>query len=169
MNLIVAVDKNWAIGKDNKLLIQIPEDLRFFRNETTDKVILMGRKTLESFPGGKPLKNRTNIVLTSNPDFKAEGVTAVHSIKEALEELKKYKREDIYIIGGQSIYEQFLDYCDIAHVTKIDYSYDADTYFPNLDEKPEWVITEISDERTYYDIEYMFCKYVNRKKQRMVR
>jgi dihydrofolate reductase len=169
MNLIVAVDKNWAIGKDNKLLIQIPEDLRFFRNETTDKVILMGRKTLKSFPGGKPLKNRTNIVLTSNPDFKAEGVTVVHSIKEALEELKKYKREDIYIIGGQSIYEQFLDYCDIAHVTKIDYSYDADTYFPNLDEKPEWVITEISDERTYYDIEYMFCKYVNRKKQRMVR
>src|SRR5699024_1189782 len=140
MNIIVAVDQNWAIGKDNKLLIQIPEDQRFFRNETINKVVVMGRKTLESLPGGKPLKDRTNIVISSNKNYKPQGVIVVHSIEEALEELKKYNSEDIYIMGGQTIYQQFLDYCQIAHVTKVNYSYDADTYFPNLDNKKEWVV-----------------------------
>ena len=163
MNIIVAVDKNWAIGKDNKLLIQIPEDQRFFRNETINKVVVMGRKTLESLPGGKPLKDRTNIVISSNKNYKPQGVIVVHSIEEALEELKKYNSEDIYIMGGQTIYQQFLDYCQIAHVTKVNYSYDADTYFPNLDNKKEWVVEGYSDEHTYHDISYEFYKYVNKK------
>ena len=165
MNLIVAVDKNWAIGKDNKLLIRIPEDQRYFRNKTINKVVLMGRKTLESFPNSKPLKDRINIVLTSNPNYNPQGVIVVHSLEEALEELKKYKSEDIFVIGGQTIYEQFLDYCDLAYVTRINYSYDADTYFPNLDERDEWKLAGGSDEYTYHDIEYHFYKYIKKENE----
>lgn len=163
MNLIVAVDKNWAIGYQNKLLISIPEDMRFFRDETTNKVVIMGRNTLETFPGGRPLKNRLNVVITSKPDFVVNDAVVVHSVKEALEAVKDYKSEDVYIIGGASIYEQMLEYCDVAHVTKIDYAYHADTYFPNLDENPQWMIEAESDERTYYDIEYTFYKYIRKK------
>lgn len=163
MNLIVAVDNNWAIGKDNNLLTTIPEDLRFFREMTTNNVIVMGRKTLESFPEAKPLANRTNIVITNNPNYKAKGVTLVYSIDEAMEEIKKYPAEEVFIIGGQTIYEQFLDYCHVAHVTKINYSYDADTYFPNLDDKDGWKIQGISEEYTYHDLDYKFYKYVNKK------
>lgn len=162
MNIIVAVDKNWAIGCQNRLLISIPEDMRFFRDETMNKVVVMGRNTLNSFPNGKPLKNRTNIVLTRDKNFEMEGATVVHSVEEALEVLKAYKSEDVYIIGGEQIYRQFLDYCDVAHVTKIDYAYQADSYFPNLDEKEDWVVESDSDERTYYDIEYAFYKYVKK-------
>lgn len=163
MNIIVAVDKNWAIGCQNKLLISIPEDMRFFRDETMNKVVIMGKNTLESFPGGRPLKNRTNIVIALEQDYKVEGAIVVHSIEEALEAAKDYKTEDVYVIGGASIYNQMLDYCDVAHITKIDYAYQADTYFPNLDQKEEWVVTKTSDERTYYDIEYSFYQYEKKK------
>lgn len=163
MNLIVAVDKNWAIGKDNNLLIKIPGDQRFFRDHTTNRVVVMGRKTLESFPNGKPLRDRINIIITSDNNYKVDGGLVVHSIDEALEEIKKYKSEKVYIIGGQTIYEQFLDYCDIAYITKINYNYDADTYFPNLDAKDEWEVQEESEEQTYYDIEYKYYKYINKK------
>ncbi|MDD6572948.1 MAG: dihydrofolate reductase [Thermoflexaceae bacterium] len=161
MNLIVAVDKNWAIGKNGGLLVSIPEDMKLFRSETTGKVVVMGRKTLESFPGGNPLKNRTNIVITANPDYQKDGVIVCHSVEEALEELKKYDEEDIYVIGGETIYRQFLPYCKVAHVTKIDFAYEADTYFPNLDENPDWSVEESSEEHTYFDLEYYFKKYVN--------
>lgn len=163
MNMIVAVDKNWAIGYQNNLLVRIPADQRFFREETTGKVVIMGRKTLESFPGGQPLKNRTNIVITQKKDCKVNGAVVVHSVEEALDYVKDYKQDDIYVIGGASIYEQMLSYCHIVHVTKIDYAYDADTYFPNLDEKEEWKITAESDEQTYYDLEYVFLKYEKKK------
>ena len=159
MNLIAAVDKNWAIGKDNKLLVSIPMDMKFFRETTTGKVVVMGRKTLESFPGGRPLKNRTNIVLTKNKNYKADGAIVVHTIEQLKEELKKYPSEDIYVIGGASIYAALLDDCDVAHVTKIDYAYWADTYFPNLDEKPEWKVVADSDEQTYFNLEYRFYQY----------
>ncbi|MFV0342470.1 MAG: dihydrofolate reductase [Anaerocolumna sp.] len=159
MNLIVAVDKNWAIGNENKLLISIPEDMRFFRDETMHKVVIMGRNTLETFPGGRPLKNRVNIVISSRENYTVNDAIVVHSVEEALEAVKDYKTEDVYVIGGASIYEQMMDYCNVAHVTKIDYAYQADTYFPNMDEKKEWTITAESDERTYYDIEYAFYKY----------
>lgn len=163
MNLIAAVDKNWAIGKNNKLLVSIPEDMKFFRETTTGKVVVMGRKTLESFPNGLPLKNRTNIVLTTDRSYQAKGAILVYSMEELLEELKKYPSEDIYVIGGASIYEQMVDYCDVAHITKIDYAYEADTWFPNLDEKEEWQITADSDEQTYFDLEYYFYKYEKKK------
>lgn len=163
MNIIVAVDKNWGIGYKNKLLVSIPADMRFFRKETTGKVIIMGRKTLESFPQGKPLVNRKNIVITKK-DIVIEGATVVHSIEEALEVTKEYATKDVYVIGGESIYKQMLPYCDLAYVTLIDYAYHADTYFPNLDENEDWIIKEESEEQTYYDLEYTFVKYTRRKK-----
>lgn len=159
MNLIAAVDSNWAIGKNNQLLVRIPADQKFFREMTTGKVCVMGRKTLESFPNKQPLKNRVNIVLTHNPNYEVKGAIVVHSMDELHEELKKYNSEDIYICGGQKIYEQLLDECDVAHITKIDYAYAADAWFPNLDKKPEWVITGDSEEQTYFDLEYYFYRY----------
>lgn len=162
MNMIVAVDSNWAIGHKGKLLVSIPEDMQFFRRETTGKVVVMGRNTLESFPNGLPLKNRVNVVITKDKEYNVKDAIICHSIEEALEVLKQYNDEDIYVIGGESVYRQFLPYCSVAHVTKINYSYDADTYFPNLDEMDEWTIEESSDERTYFDLEYEFVKYVKK-------
>ena len=161
MKIIVAADRNWGIGLRNALLVHIPNDLKFFRNETMGKVIIMGRKTLESFPQGQPLAGRTNIVITRDIDYKVKGAVVVHSIEEAMEESKKYG-QDVYCIGGESIYRQFLPYCDEALVTKIDHSYEADSYFPNLDELPEWEMTQESEEQTYFDLTYAFTKYRRR-------
>ena len=159
MNIIVAVDKNWAIGKDNKLLVSIPADMKMFRQETSGKVVVMGRKTLESFPNGLPLKNRTNIVLTGNKDYKVKDAIVVHTLEEVLKEIEKYPKEEVYCIGGDSVYRQLLPYCDTAYITKIDFAYEADSYFENLDEKDEWKITGRSGEQTYFDLEYEFLKY----------
>ncbi len=159
MNLIVAVDKNWGIGKNNKLLVSIPSDMKFFRNETNGKVVVMGRKTLESFPNGMPLKNRTNIVLTRDQNYQVKDTIVVHDIPELLEELKKYPDDQIYVIGGGKVYEELLPYCNVAHVTKIDFAFEADTYFPDLAKMEEWQITATSDEQTYFDLEYSFVKY----------
>ena len=158
MNLIVNVDSNWAIGYRGKLLVSIPEDMKFFRSETTGKVVVLGRKTLDTFPGGQPLKNRTNIILTRNPNYQVKGAIICHSVEEVLEELKKYNSEDVYIIGGDSIYKEFLPYCDVAHVTRTDHVYDADAWFPNLEEDPAWVLTGESEEKTYFDLEFRFCR-----------
>jgi dihydrofolate reductase len=163
MNLIVAVDNNWAIGYKNQLLVSIPADMRFFRDETTNKVVVMGKNTLESFPGGQPLKNRTNIVIALEKDYQVKDATVVYSIEEALLEAAKYKSEEVFVIGGASIYRQMLPYSDIAHITKIDYSYQADTYFPNLDEMDDWVLAEESEEQTYFDLPYTFCRYERKK------
>ena len=159
MNLIVAVDKNWAIGLGNKLLVSIPQDMKFFRETTKGKVVAMGRKTLESFPGGQPLKNRVNVVMTTDKSYSTNGIVLVHSLKEMLDELKKYPSEDIYVIGGETIYRQLLPYCDRAYITRIDHAYDADTYFPNLDDEPHWEMTKTSEEQTYFDLEYVFTVY----------
>ena len=159
MNLIVAADKNWGIGKDNKLLVSIPADMKLFRQETTGKVVVMGRKTLESFPNGLPLKNRTNIVLTRNEHYDGKGALVLHTIEDVLEEIGKYPSDQVYCIGGDSIYRQFLPYCNVAHVTKINFAYEADSFFPNLDEMPEWEVTARSEEQTYFDLEYEFVKY----------
>lgn len=132
MNLIVNVDKNWAIGNKNKLLVSIPADMRFFRETTQGNVVIMGRKTLESFPQGQPLKNRVNIVITRDPDYQVKGAVVVHSVEEAVEESRKYEGE-VFVIGGESIYRAMLPLCDRAYVTKTDHAYQADTWFPNLD------------------------------------
>jgi dihydrofolate reductase len=158
MNLIVAVDKNWAIGRNNDLLVRIPADQKYFREKTIGKVVVMGRKTLESFPKGAPLKDRTNIVLTQNENYQADA-TVVHDIPALLEVLKDYDTNDVYVIGGESIYRQLLSLCDTAYITKVDFAYDADTYFPNLDELPEWHLADEGEEQTYFDLEYYFCRY----------
>lgn len=165
MNIIVAVDERWAIGNKNKLLVTIPNDQRHFREETTGKIIVLGRKTLATFPQGLPLKDRINIILTKDRGFSVKDAVVVHSVEELLEELKKYDTRDVYIVGGESVYRQLLPYCDTAHVTKIEHKYDADTFFPNLDEDPDWEITDDSDEQTYFDLAYTFLKYERRTKQ----
>ena len=159
MNVIAAVDKNWAIGNKNRLLTSIPADMKFFREKTSGHVVVMGRKTLESFPNGLPLKNRINIVLTGNRNYQVKDAVIVHTKEELLEELKNYAPEELYVIGGGSIYEMLLPYCETAYITKIDHAYEADTFFPNLDEKPDWEMTEESEEQTCFDLEYVFSKY----------
>ena len=162
MKLIVNADKNWGIGRENQLLVHIPNDMKMFRQTTTGKVVVMGRKTLESFPNGMPLPKRTNIVLTTDQDYDGRGAIVVHSEDELFEELKQYADEDIFIIGGESIYRMMLPYCDTAYVTRLDYAYDADTYFPDLDARKEWEIVKESEEQTYFDLEYVFLKYQRR-------
>ena len=164
MNILVAADKNWGIGYQNRLLVSIPSDMKFFRETTTGKVVVMGRKTLESFPNGLPLAMRTNVVLTRKKDYQVKGALIFHSVEDVLEELKKYDSEDIYVIGGEEIYREFLPYCDVAHVTKIDHEYLADAFFPDLDQEQDWVITADSEEQTYFDLEYTFLRYERKKK-----
>lgn len=159
MNIIAAVDSNWAIGNQNELLVRIPNDQKHFREETTGKVVVLGRKTLATFPQGMPLAGRTNIILSGDENYQVKNALVVHSVKELLEELKKYRSEDIYVIGGESIYRQLLPYCDVCHITKIEKAYAADRYFPNLDECKQWQITQDSEEQTYFDLEYTFLKY----------
>lgn len=164
MNVIVSADENWGIGSNNQLLVHIPDDMRFFREMTTGKVVVMGRKTRESLPNGT-LENRVNIVLTHDPNYKAENAVLVHSLDELHQKLEQYDTNDVFVIGGSSVYRQLLDECDTAHVTKIDFAYSADAYFPNLDEASEWELAAESEEQTYFDIIYYFRKYKKRSGQ----
>ncbi len=160
MNIIAAVDANWAIGYKNELLVKIPNDQKWFQKITTGKVVVMGRKTMETFPNGMPLKNRTNIVLTGDRALRVKDAELVYGIEELLEKLKQYNTKDVYVIGGESVYEELLPYCDTAYITKINYTYQADRYFPNLDNDADWHIESESEEQTYFDLEYYFVKYV---------
>ena len=162
MKFVVAVDKAWGIGYKGDLLARVKGDLKNFRVLTKNKVVVYGSNTLATFPGGKVLPNRVNIVLNWDLDYHPEGAIVVHSLDELFEELKKYDTNDVFVIGGASIYNQFLPYCNVAYVTKIDFHYEADTFFPNLDEDPEWECVEEGEEQTYYDIEYRFTKYVRK-------
>ena len=163
MKLIAACDKNWAIGKGNKLLVSIPEDMKYFRDTTMGGCIVMGRKTLESFPGGKPLSGRTNIVLSRNNNYSVKGAEVIHSEDELFAKLSEYDDENTYVIGGESIYRMLYKKCDTAYITRIDYSYEADSYFPNLDEDEDWELIGESDENTYFNLAYTFCTYKNRR------
>lgn len=159
MNMIAAVDNNWAIGRNGRLLVTIPNDHKHFREETTGKVVVLGRKTLETFPQGLPLQGRTNIILSRDPQFRVKGAEVVHSLEELRAGLKAYREEDVYCVGGESIYRQLLPWCNRVHITKIDRSYEADAWFPNLDKDPDWEITADSEEQTYFDIAYTFLRY----------
>lgn len=159
MNIIAAVDSNWAIGYQNSLLVRIPSDQKMFRELTEGKVIVVGRKTLETFPQKQPLKNRVNIVLSKDKKYTVKGAIVLHSIKELRKELEKYDDKEVYVAGGASVYEQLLPYCDTAYITKIDYAYQADAHFPRLDNMPDWELTADSEEQTYFDLEYYFRKY----------
>lgn len=160
---IVAVDKNWGIGNKGDLLVKIPKDMQYFKNVTTGNVVVMGRKTFESLPNRKPLPDRVNIIVSRNPDYKVNGATVVNTVEEALKEIEKYPDKEIYNIGGGRLFRDMLDCCDTALVTFIDYAYEADTYFPNLDKMPEWKLDYEGEEETYFDLIYRFRKYVRRK------
>ena len=159
MNLIAAVDKNWGIGKDGGLLTSIPQDMKFFREMTTGNVVVMGRKTLESFPGGKPLKNRVNIVLTRDPSFSREGCIIVHDTDELKKALHPYPDQSVFVIGGEAIYRLLLNECDTAYLTKIDHVFDADAFFPDTDAMPNWQCISTSEEQTYFNLVYYFTVY----------
>ena len=156
MKLIVAVDKNWAIGKDNDLLCHLPGDLKYFKERTTGKTVVMGRKTLESLPGGKPLPKRTNIVLTRDESFEKEGCVIVHSIEELLE---KYGQEDLMVMGGAEIYTKLLPYCDTCYITEIDKEFEADKHIPNVSADPAFEKVWESEENIENGIAYRFVEY----------
>lgn len=163
MNAIVAVDQNWAIGKNNQLLVKIPEDMQFFRKMTLNNIVIMGKNTLESFPGGKPLKNRQNIVVALEADYIVEGARVVHSIEDAVKAADELEEKKVFVVGGASIYAQMLPYCDTVYVTKIEKSFDADAFFTNLDQEGEWEIEEESQEQSHEGLKYRFCKYTRMK------
>lgn len=155
MNLIVAVDQNWAIGKDGDQLVYLKEDLKRFRTLTSGHTVILGRKTLATFPGGRPLKNRRNLILSRNPQFQAEGAEVFSSV----EELVQRADGDAFVIGGASVYEQLLPYCDTAYITKIHAGFPADTYFPDLDKSEEWEIVQESESLEQDGIAYHYVTY----------
>ena len=144
MKAIVAVDKKWGIGKKNDLLFSLPKDMEFFRKATLNKVVVMGSNTLKSFPNGKPLKNRTNIVLFPGGE-KRDDCTVVDSLEELSKELKKYNPDDVFIIGGAMFYKTMLPYCSQILVTKVDSDGGAEVFFENLDNLPTWRLSYVSD------------------------
>ena len=160
MKCIVAVDKNFAIGREGKLLLHVPNDMNHFRSLTEGKVVVLGRKTLQTFPQGQPLPNRTNIILSRNKDFKVKGAVVVNSLDELKEEIKKYPSDDVCVIGGEQIYKQLLPLCDTCEVTYFDREFDADAFFPDLDNSPDWKIAEESEEQVYFDTLYTFRRYI---------
>lgn len=155
---IAAVSRNWGIGRDNDLLYNIPEDKKFFRRTTLEHTVIMGRKNLLSLPNGKPFKDRDNVVLSRNKDFHPEGVTVLGSVEEAVSYAENEGGE-VFIVGGGSVYKEMLPFCGKALITKIDGMPDADVFFPNLDELPEWKLTEESEEQEYEGVKYKFCTY----------
>lgn len=159
MNAIVAVDQAWGIGKDNDLLIHLPGDLKYYKGKTIGNVIIVGQKTLESFPGGKPLPGRTNIVLSDDPAFAPEGCIVCRTKDEVLREAAKYDPEKVFICGGASIYRLFLEDCDAFYVTKIEAVFEADTYFPDLDALG-WRVDWSSEEHEEKGYRYRFVRYV---------
>lgn len=161
MKAIVAVDQNWGIGCIGKLLAHIPEDLNYFKQQTLGKVVVMGRETLETLPGKRPLPGRTNIVLTGNAAYETP-CRICDSMESALELIKTYKDEDVFIIGGEQIYEQFLPYCNEVYVTKIDNAFLCDKHFPNLDKMQEWQLSEEGSIGEHGGLKYQFTKYSKR-------
>ena len=166
MKLIVAVDKEWGIGYKGDLLARVRADLMNFRDLTSGKIVILGSNTLATFPGGKALKNRINIVLHPSEEYHPENTTVVHSIEHLLEEVKKYNTDDVFVIGGASVYKQMLPYCDTAYVTKFNKSFEKDVFFPDLDASPEWEQTrrgenQISDpdKDTEANLEFYFTEY----------
>ena len=156
MYLIVAVDENWAIGKDGDQLCYIPADLKRFQRLTTGHPVLLGRKTLQTFPGGRPLKNRRNLILSTQPDFAPAGGEVFPTLEAAL----RQAGEDTFVIGGESVYRQTLDRCQVAYVTKIHYAFPgADTFFPDLDRDPAWAAAETEGPFVHQDLTYSYVTY----------
>ncbi|MBQ0099597.1 MAG: dihydrofolate reductase, partial [Firmicutes bacterium] len=161
MKAIVAVDKKWGIGKRNGLLFSLPEDMKFFRETTLNKVVVMGSNTLKSFPNGKPLKNRTNIVLFPGGE-KRDDCIVVDSMEELSKELKKYNTEDVFIIGGAMFYKTMLPYCSNVYVTKVDADGEAEVFYENLDKLSNWSCVKVSEPKETNGYTIRFTEYKNR-------
>lgn len=159
MNLIVAVDNKWGIGKDGGLLAHVPGDMKYFKEMTTGKVVVMGRKTLESMPGGKGLPNRINYVLTTKEDYEAEGCNIVHSEEELFDAVSKYEPDEVFLIGGAALYNAYYNLCDKLYITKMDADLGADTFIVNIDEDPDYKVTSESEVHSENGINYIFCVY----------
>ena len=157
MKLIAAVSENWGIGKENRLLFSIPKDMQFFREKTIGKTVILGRKNLESFPGGKPLKNRTNVVLTRDKNFQRDGVITVNSIDELLK--LDCVDENAFVIGGESIYRGLLDYCDLCYITKVHETAKSDKFMVNLDESADWQLLSETEKIEDNGHIISFCVY----------
>lgn len=167
MDMIVAADRRWAIGKGGDLIYSIPEDMKFFRRMTQGKTLVMGRKTLESFPGGKPLPKRVNIVLSSNRGYAPEGVVAVHDLGELFAEIAKYPGDDVMLIGGGRLYTELAPYCHRAYITLIDAeTEDADTYIPNFDELEGWRLEDVSETVETGGFSIKFATYINERPEK---
>ena len=160
MRAIFCADEKWGIGKDNGLLFSLPKDMKFFRETTKGKVVVMGRKTLESFPGGQPLKGRVNIVLSSHEP--KEGTVGAKSLDELFRLLKNYPEDEVFVIGGESVYNALLPYCSEVYVTKVAADGKADTFVPNLDEEEAFVLAEEGEPVEDNGYTLRFCTYKNR-------
>lgn len=159
MKMIVAVDQGWGIGRDGGLLVHIPGDMEFFKSKTTGNVVVMGRKTFESFPGKKALPDRTNIVLTGNREWKGTGAVVVHNSEELNRMLEDYEQDRIFIIGGGQVYREYLDCCDTVYVTHIEADFEADTWFPNLEADGRFIMKEILFTDSWKGIFYKVCRW----------
>lgn len=155
MRLIAAVDENWAIGKDGDQFVHLKGDLARFQALTSGKTVIMGRKTLAALPGGKPLRNRENLILSTDPQFSAEGAKVFHS----LEELLAYAPADSFVIGGGTVYRQLLPYCDAAFITRIHAAFPADTWHPALDALEDWRVTEEFPPVEEQGVTYHYANY----------
>ena len=155
MNLIVAVDRNWAIGKDGDQMIYLSEDLKRFKALTLGHPVILGRKTLATFPGGRPLKGRRNLILSTNPSYSVENAEVLPSVEALLE----IAPQDAFVIGGESVYRALLPHCSTAYVTKIDAAFPADRYFPNLDEDPAWELKQQSEELEQDGVKFRYLTY----------
>ena len=162
MDLIVAADKKWGIGKDGGLLASLPTDMKYFKEHTMGKVVVMGRKTLESLPGKRGLPKRTNIVLTSKKDYEAERCIIVNSEKELFEKIAEYEPGDVMLIGGGAMYSKYYRLCDRLYVTKMDADLGADTFIPDFDEDPEFEIVSESEPVTENGVTFRFVVYGKR-------
>lgn len=161
MKAIVAVDKNWGIGKNNDLLFSIPEDMKFFRQTTSGKVVVMGANTLRSFPNGNPLKNRVNLVFSST--IMRGDCVVVDSLDKLFNEIKKYPDEQVYLIGGARMYKTLLPYCDEALITKVNADGEADVFFENVDELDGWECVYESETQNSNGYDFKFTTYKNSK------
>ena len=155
MNLIVAVDEHWAIGKGGDQLVYISADLKRFRELTTGHPVILGRKTLATFPGGRPLKNRRNLILSATAGYAVEGAEVFPDVDSLLAEAP----EDAFVIGGESVYRALLDRCDTAYVTKIHSAYPADRFFPDLDALPQWTVAEESQPMEEHGVTFHYVTY----------
>lgn len=161
MKAIFHADKRWGIGKENDLMFSIPKDMKFFRETTVGKVVVMGLNTLRSFPNGQPLKNRTNIVLS--PDDVEGDLITVHNLDELFEELKKYPPDDVFVIGGASVYRALIPFCSQVLVTKVDADGGADTFVPDLDASPDFELVFASEPVEDNGYTLRFCTYQNKR------